>query len=253
MVVSLSLSGKVALVTGSGRGIGKSIVQIFAQAGANVAVNDVDEVLIDDTVKQLRQLDVRAIGIQADVIRKVEVEKMVEKVVRELGGLDILVNNAGIAIRKPVSELLEEDWDRVIDVDLKSIFLCSQAAFKHMMEQECGRVINIASIMGITALPLRAAYCAAKGGVMALTRELALEGVNHGITVNAICPGWTETELTKDLFAQKDVSEFLLARIPMGRYGKPQDVAGAALFLASDFANYITGQALVVDGGYTTL
>jgi NAD(P)-dependent dehydrogenase (short-subunit alcohol dehydrogenase family) len=179
---------------------------------------------------------------------------MVEITIRELGGIHVLVNNAGIILRKPAEEMAEEEWDRVIDINLKGSFLCSQAAARAMMQAgQGGRIINISSIMGGVSLPPRAAYCASKGGVVALTKDLAAEWAKHAITVNAVAPGWTVTEMTQSYFSQEPVRRFVLERIPLNRLGKPEDIAHAAVFLASEYSDYITGQTIYVDGGWTIL
>jgi len=163
------------------------------------------------------------------------------------------VNNAGTIVRKPLQDYAENDWDRVIDVNLKSVFNFCHAVCKTMIAQQYGRIINISSIMGETALPPRASYCASKGGVVALTKDLAAEWAKDGITVNAISPGWVETELTKNYFSQPDVRNYLLSRVPVGRFGRPEEIANLAVFLASDKSAFITGQNFFVDGGWTIL
>jgi 2-deoxy-D-gluconate 3-dehydrogenase len=165
-----------------------------------------------------------------------------------------LVNNAGVVLRKPAEEITEEEWDKVIDINLKGTFLCAQTVGKAMIQRgDGGRIINIASIMGGVALPPRAAYCASKGGIIALTKDLAAEWAKYRVTVNTISPGWTVTEMTQAYFSQEEVRRFLLERIPLNRLGKPEDIANLAVFLASEYSEYITGQAIFVDGGWTIL
>lgn len=255
-VISLhiSLEGKTAIVTGAGRGIGKAIAKALAAARAKVVVNDVDW---DAAAQVSQEIEVRG-GIakpaKADVRVSSEIVQMFQMAVRELGGIHVLVNNAGIVLRKPAEEILEGEWDRVIDINLKGTFLCAQTAAKAMIsEGKGGKIINISSIMGAVALPPRAAYCASKGGIINLTRDLAAEWAKYGIAVNGIAPGWTVTEMTQTYFSQEPVRQFLLERIPLNRLGKPEDIANLAVFLASDYSDYITGQTIYVDGGWTIL
>lgn len=245
----IDLKGKVALVTGSGRGIGKAIAGAMAQSGANIIINDIDEELMRSSTEDIKAYGTKVVGIRADVSKRDEVAMMVQEA-SSLGHIDILVNNAGTVVRKPVEELSEEEWDRMLDVNLKGVFLCSKAIAPIMIKNKWGRIINISSIMGATAVPPRSAYCASKGGVIALTRELALEWAKYNITVNSIAPGWTLTPLTRDNFAKEEVRKYLLDMIPMKRFGEPEDMAGTAVFLASDYASYVTGQTVFVDGGW---
>jgi NAD(P)-dependent dehydrogenase (short-subunit alcohol dehydrogenase family) len=250
----INLEGKAAIVTGAGRGIGKGIARALADAHAGVIVNDVDLKAAEEVVRQIESSGGKALPVKADVRKGAEVSQMVETAVKDLGGIHILVNNAGIVLRKPAEEIAEEEWDRVIDINLKGTFLCAKAAAQAMMRAgQGGRIINISSIMGGVALPPRAAYCASKGGIIALTQDLAAEWAKHGITVNAVAPGWTITEMTHSYFSQEPVRQFLLERIPLNRLGKPEDIAHMAVFLASEYSDYITGQTIYVDGGWTIL
>jgi len=252
--MQINLAGKVAIVTGAGRGIGKGIAKALADAHASVIVNDVDLNVAVEVSRQIESSGGRALPVKADMRKADEISRMVEIAVRDMGGIHILVNNAGIVLRKPAEEIAEEEWDRVIDINLKGTFLCAQSAAKAMMKAgQGGRIINISSIMGGVALPPRAAYCATKGGIIALTKDLAAEWAKHGITVNAIAPGWTITEMTQSYFSQEPVRQFLLERIPLNRLGKPEDMAHVAVFLASEYSDYITGQTIYVDGGWTIL
>ncbi len=248
------MKGKVAIVTGAGRGIGKAIAQALAGAHATVVVNDVDLGAAQEVARGIEASGGKALPVKADVRNAEEIDRMVEITVRELGGIHVLVNNAGIVLRKPAEEITEEEWDRVIDINLKGSFLCARAAAQAMMKAgQGGRIINISSIMGGVALPPRAAYCASKGGIVALTKNLAAEWAKHAITVNGIAPGWTVTEMTESYFSQEPVRRFVLERIPLNRLGKPEDMAHAAVFLASEYSDYITGQTIYVDGGWTIL
>ena len=250
----INLEGKTAIVTGAGRGIGKAIAKALAAAGAKVAVNDVDGDAAAEVSHEIEGRGGIARPAKADVRVAGEIAQMVQMAVRDLGGIHVLVNNAGIVLRKPAEEILEEEWDRVIQINLKGTFLCAQAAAKAMISGGIsGKIINISSIMGAVALPPRAAYCASKGGIINLTKDLAAEWAQYGITVNGIAPGWTVTEMTQGYFSQEPVRRFLLERIPLNRLGKPEDISNLAVFLASDYADYITGQTIFVDGGWTIL
>jgi NAD(P)-dependent dehydrogenase (short-subunit alcohol dehydrogenase family) len=252
--MQINLTGKVAVVTGAGRGIGKGIAKALADAHAGVIVNDVDLNAAEEVARRIEASGGKALPVKADVRKGDEISRMVETAFKELGGIHIWVNNAGIVLRKPAEEIAEEEWDKLIDINLKGTFLCAQAAAKAMMKAgKGGRIINISSIMGGVALPPRAAYCASKGGIIALTKDLAAEWAKHGITVNGIAPGWTITEMTQSYFSQEPVRQYLLERIPLNRLGKPEDIAHVAVFLASEYSDYITGQTIYVDGGWTIL
>jgi len=252
--MQIDLRGKTAIVTGAGRGIGKEIARALAAAHAGVIVNDVDGKAAEEAAAGIEAQGGKALPVKADVREAEEVKRMVETAVRGLGGIHILVNNAGTILRKPAEEIAEEEWNRVIDINLKGTFLCAQAAARAMIARgQGGRIINISSIMGSVALPPRAAYCATKGGIISLTRDLAAEWAGHGIRVNCIAPGWVVTEMTQAYFSQEPVRRFLLERIPLNRLGRPEDIAPVAVFLASEYADYITGQTIHVDGGWTIL
>ncbi len=247
------MTDEVVIVTGSGRGIGRAIALDFAKSGANLVLVDLDVETLDSVRDETSALGVEVMIRRTDVSQKSEVDKMVNDVVRGFKRVDVLVNNAGIIIRKPMEEYAEDDWDRVIDVNLKGVFNFCHAVSKTMIAQRYGRIVNIASIMGDRALPPRASYCASKGGIIALTKDLAAEWAKYGITVNAISPGWVETELTKNYFVQEEVRSLLLSRIPIGRFGQPEEIAHMALFLASKKSGYITGQNFYVDGGWSAI
>jgi len=248
----MELENKVALVTGGGQGIGRAIALAFAREGADVVIGEIDMTSAEKVVAEVKALGCRAMAIKADVSIKNEIEKMVEAVTKEFENIDILVNNAGVSVVAPSEELEESRWDKGIDVDLKGVFLCSQIVGKGMIKRKKGNIINIASIAGIVALPPRATYCSAKAGVIMLTKDLACEWAKYHINVNAIAPGYVKTEMVEDLIRKGQYDEDALAkRAPAGRMGVPEDIANAAVFLAADGSNYITGHTLVVDGGWS--
>ena len=250
--LQIDLTGKVAIVTGSGRGIGRAIALALAQSGADIILNDLDLPSIRKVSEEVRAFGRTGAPFAGDVSLKAEVDEVVKRGLDTFRNIDILVNNAGTIVRKPAEDFTEDDWDRVINVNLKGAFNFCHAVSKHMIARRYGRIINIASIMGEVALPPRASYCASKGGIIAVTKDLAAEWAKYGISVNSISPGWTVTELTNKYFAQEDVRKFLLERIPMNRFAQPNEIADVAVFLASDKASYITGQNFFVDGGWTS-
>jgi 3-oxoacyl-[acyl-carrier protein] reductase len=242
----MDLTGKVALVTGSGRGIGKAIAHRLAASGALVIINDISD-SADSTASELREKGYKSAFIKANIGASLEVNQMMEKIVADYGRIDILVNNAGITRDALTMRMSDEDWDAVINVNLKSVFVCTRAALKYMMKQRYGRIINISSITGIVGNPGQVNYAAAKAGIIGITRTVAKEMASRQITANAICPGFIETDMTLKL--SDAVKEEAKKRIPAGVFGTPQDVAEAVAFFASDESKYITGQYLAVDGG----
>lgn len=249
-----SLKNKVALVTGARRGIGKGIALALAEAGAKVIVTDIDEKECEAVVKEIEKLGSQGLAKKLDVTNKKEVEEAVKAAIDKFGKLDILVNNAGICWPlKPLTELTEEEWDKIVDINLKGYFLCAQAAIKEMIKQKWGRIINIASIasggQGFGAANI-SHYVATKGGVIGLTESWALEFAPMGINVNAICPGIIETKMVDQFLADPQAKEGFLAKIPKKRFGKPKDIGAAAVFLASEEADYVNGASLIVDGGW---
>ncbi|MBB6282129.1 3-oxoacyl-[acyl-carrier-protein] reductase [Geobacillus subterraneus] len=242
------LEGKIALVTGASRGIGRAVALELARQGANVAVNYAgSEAKANEVVETIRSLGREAFAVQADVARAEDVERMVKTVLDQFGRLDILVNNAGITRDNLLMRMKEEEWDAVINTNLKGVFLCTKAVTRPMMKQRYGRIINVASVVGVIGNPGQANYVAAKAGVIGLTKTAARELASRNITVNAIAPGFITTDMTEALSAE--LKEEMLKQIPLARFGEPDDVARVAAFLASDAAGYMTGQTLHVDGG----
>lgn len=242
------LDGRYALVTGASRGIGRAIALRLAAEGAAVALNFAGNVAAAEAVrKEIESAGGKAILVSADVADETAATEMVEKTAEAFGAIDILVNNAGITRDGLLLRMKEEDWDAVLNTNLKGVFHCSKAAAKFMMKKRYGRIVNLASVVGLVGNSCQANYAAAKAGVIGFTKALAKELAGRGITANAIAPGFIRSDMT-DVLPDK-VKETMLAGIPLGRAGEPEDVAKAALFLASDQAAYITGQVLTVDGG----
>jgi glucose 1-dehydrogenase len=249
----MKLKDKVAVVTGSNRGIGKGIAIALAREGCKVVVNNYKE---DDeagkTVEEIKNLGSDAVFIKADVSKEKEMKNLFKKAADEFGKLDIMVNNAGILVSGSVETLTEKDWDKQMAVNLKGVFFGTKYAVDQMKKQgKGGRIINISSIAGLVGFPGISAYCASKGGVTEFTREAALDHAKDGITVNAINPGVIVTDMTKDMLADEATAKMLMENTPVGRYGKPEDIGNAAVFLALDDSSFITGHNLVVDGGWT--
>ncbi|MGG4041841.1 3-oxoacyl-[acyl-carrier-protein] reductase [Bacillus smithii] len=244
----MRLEGKVALVTGASRGIGREIALEFAREGADVAVNYAgSEEKAREVAEEIKAMGRKALLVQCDVSNSQAVQDMIKSVVDHFGGLDILVNNAGITRDNLILRMKEEEWDAVINTNLKGVFLCTKAAARAMMKKRSGRIINISSIVGITGNPGQANYVAAKSGVIGLTKTTAKEFASRGITVNAIAPGFISTDMTEDL--PEEVKEAMIKQVPLARIGEPKEIARVALFLASPDSSYMTGQILRVDGG----
>jgi len=242
----MNLTGKVALITGSGRGIGKAIALKLSELGAAIVINDMSEAA-EAVVDEIKAKGGSSIFIKANVTSSEEVNEMVKTILKEYGKIDILVNNAGIT-RDQLSMLMsDDDWDAVLDVNLKGTFICSRAVLRPMMKQRAGRIINISSIVGIVGNAGQPNYCASKAGIIGLTKSIAREMGSRHVTVNAIAPGFIESDMTDKL--PDKVKEEYVKRIPLGYFGTPKDVAEAVAFLASDEARYISGQVLNVDGG----
>jgi len=254
----MSLEHQTAIVTGAGRGIGKAIARALARDGANVIVVDLNAESSAQTAEELLADGLSAVPYTTDIAQSDQVAQLVETAVARFGRVDILVNNAGLISNTPVLELPEAEWDRVLEVNLKGVFLCSQQCAAIMAKHGAGRIVNISSLSGKVGAPGQAAYCASKHGVLGLTKVLAIDLAPCGITVNAICPGNTETEMMRYALARRaagrgqtydELTAGILAKTPLGRFGQPEDVAQVVLFLVSPGAAYITGQSIDVDGG----
>ena len=244
----MNLTGKVALVTGASRGIGQATAIELAKAGADVVVNFIgNEAVAQETVAAIEALGRKAIKIKADVGNAEDVQAMVDEAVAAFGHIDILVNNAGITRDGLLIRMKDSDWDDVLNINLKGVYLVTKAVAKLMVKQRAGRIINMTSVSGVTGNVGQANYAAAKAGVIGFTKTCAKELAARGITVNAVAPGFFETAMT-DVLHEK-IKEGIAATVPLGRMGQPEEIAGVVTFLASDFASYITGQVLNVDGG----
>ena len=243
----LHLEDQVALVTGSGRGIGQAIALALAEHGADVVVNDVVEESARQVAAQIEEMGRVAMPVVADITSEDEVKAMVTAAMDRFGQIDILVNNAGITQDNLLLRMSEEQWDIVLAVNLKGAFLCTKAVARPMLKAHRGRIINIGSVVGLTGNVGQANYSSSKGGLIALTKSTAQELGSRGITCNAVAPGFIETEMTDRL--SDEAREQMLGRVPLGRPGQPEDVAGAVVFLAGPEAAYITGQVITVDGG----
>jgi 2-deoxy-D-gluconate 3-dehydrogenase len=242
------LKGKSAVVTGASTGLGRAMTLALASSGADVLL--VDHSKKEGTAREVKNLGRKAVAMEADLGRMDSVETIVGKAIAEFGKIDILVNNAGIIRRSPALEFSEKDWDDVLNINAKSVFFLAQAAARDMMKRKSGKIVNVASLLSFQGGILVPSYAASKGAVAQLTKSLANEWAPHGITVNAIAPGYMETNNTKALREDPIRSKSILDRIPAGRWGVPDDLGGAVVFLASAASNYVTGQVLIVDGGW---
>ena len=247
----LSLEGKVAVVTGARRGMGRTFALTFANAGADVAIFDLvaEGGEMEAVAGEVRALGTRCLTMQTDVTRKADVESMVQKTMDEYGAIDILVNNHVYESLGSFLDYSEAEWDKVIDVDLKGCFLCSQAVANRMVQRKRGSIINIGSVSGIVGTTNNPAYSVAKAGIMMLGRLMAKQLGPHNIRVNTVAPAWTKTDRMVSLFEDTEYMEGVIARHPLGRVAEREDIASAVLFLASDASSFITGQTLAVDGG----
>lgn len=249
--ISVDLSGKVTLVTGGSRGIGRSIAEALAHSGAKVAVASRTLEDVERVAAQIKQACGEAVGVAVDLADVPSIKAAIEQVEEQLGAIDILVNSAGINIQAYAVDVTEKDWDTVVGINLKGAFFVCQEVGRRMISRSGGKIINIASQMGFVGYFRRSAYCASKGGLVQLTKVLAVEWAEHNINVNAVAPTFIETEFTEGMFAEKGFRKEIIERIPLKKIGKPEDVVGAVLYLSSESANLVTGHTLLVDGGWT--
>jgi len=250
------LTGKVAIVTGASKGLGKAISIGLAKAGANIVAISRDLPAVTQTANDVKELGKEALPLKVDVTQKEDLEKMIEQTIKKFSKIDILVNSAGLLKIGSSEEMRKEEFDQLINVNLNGLFLCSQAVGKQMIKQRSGSIINIAAIpiAGIanqSSFPAAVAYDSSKGGVIHLTKALAVEWAKYGVRVNAISPGSFETHLTKDFLTNPEIMDLIKRIVPMQRSAKPAEITGTAIFLASQASSYVTGHVLVVDGGWT--
>jgi len=248
----LNLSGRVAIITGGSVGLGRQMAEGLAEMGASVVLCARKKERCEQAAQELQQLGVKSLALGCDVKNPADVQKMADDAVAQFGRIDILINNAGTSWGAPVEQMKLEDWNKVIETNLTGTFLCSQAVGKVMLKQKYGKIINIASVSGLGGAPPELpaiGYHASKGGVIAFTKDLACKWAMHNIQVNAIAPGWFPTHMSNRVL--EHYKDFFLERIPLRRFGNDHDLKGAAVFLASDASDYVTGHVLVVDGGQT--
>lgn len=247
------LANKTVIITGGSKGIGKDIALTFAKLNANVVISGRSEAALNEALSELHAFNENCIAVQGDMSDITVVKDLIDQAASRFGTVDVLVNNAGVNIAKPAMEVTEEDWDTVLDLNLKSAFFASQAAAKYMLAQKSGKIINIASQMAFVGYYKRAAYCSSKGGLVQMTKALAVEWAKLGIKVNAVAPTFVETEFTEKMFADEAFKKDVDSRILLEGLSKPEDVSGAVLYLASNLANFVTGETLKVDGGWTSI
>jgi 3-oxoacyl-[acyl-carrier protein] reductase len=241
------LAGKTALVTGSGRGIGKEIARLLGTAGANIVISDIAGELASQTAVEFQNSNIKTLAVAGDISKSEDVEAIFKSANEAFGGVDILVNNAGITRDNLLARMDEKDWDLVMSINLKGAFLCIKAAARGMMKNRFGRIVNVSSVVGIMGNAGQANYSASKAGLIGLTKSAAKELAGRNITVNAVAPGYIATEMTKNL--PEEAKERFLKSIPLGRPGTPEDISKAVLFFVSEAASYITGQVIHIDGG----
>ncbi|WP_274363179.1 SDR family NAD(P)-dependent oxidoreductase [Paenibacillus thermotolerans] len=247
-----NLDGKVALITGGSQGLGMEFAEKLALCGAQVAITSRDERKAKEAAEAISgRTGGKVLGVKVDVTNSESIRRMADQVVSTFGRCDILINNAGINVRKPILEYDEESWDLVLTTNLKAPFLCAKAVVPYMIKQHYGRIINIASMLGQVALPERSAYCSSKGGLIQLTKVMALEWAAHNITVNAVCPGPFATELNKVVINNPEANQYFMNHLPVKRWGDPSELSGLILYLASDMSSFMTGSAITIDGGWT--
>ncbi|WP_330219535.1 glucose 1-dehydrogenase [Peribacillus muralis] len=246
-----NLNGKVAIITGASKGIGKDLAIMLARAGSDIAIIARNEEQLEEAAHEIERVGVKVLPVSFDLTKVEDTAHVMERIYKHFGRIDILINNAGINVAKPAEELTPQDWDKVLDINLKSVFFTSQAAGKYMIDQKKGKIINMSSQMAFVGYYKRAAYSSSKGGITQMTKALAIEWAPHQINVNAIAPTFIETPMTKQMFEDETFKREVLGRIPLGRLAKTEDLFGGVLYLASSSSDMMTGQTLVVDGGWT--
>jgi len=246
------LTGKVAIVTGASRGLGQYFGRALAKAGADLVITSRTLSSLTRFIQEIESLGRKALAVQVDVLSQSDIENMVTTAIEEYGKIDILVNNAGLNIRSPSADFAWEDWDTVLQTNLKGNFFCAQAVGKEMIKRRYGRIINMGSCTCVFGMEGIAPYTASRGGVLMMTKSLAAEWGKYGITVNVLAPGWFKTAQNAALYENRQWLENVKSRIPLNRPGLPNDLDGAVIFLASDASAYVTGQMIMVDGGFTT-
>ncbi len=259
-----NLSGKVAIVTGTSRGLGQYFARALAKAGADLVITSRELSRLAEFKQEIESLGRKALAVQLDVLSQSDIDNMVQMAIKEYGKIDILVNNAGLNIRRPSTEVTQQDWDTILDTNLKGSFFCAQAVAKEMIKRNPGtagsaktplrggRIINIGSCTCVFGMEGITAYTASRGAILSMTRSLAAEWGKFGITVNVLAPGWFKTAQNAVLYENKEWLNYITDRIPLNRPGQPNDLDGTVIFLASDACEYITGQIILVDGGFTT-
>jgi NAD(P)-dependent dehydrogenase (short-subunit alcohol dehydrogenase family) len=246
------LSGKTAIVTGTSRGLGQYFARALAKAGADLVITSRDISKLGEFKQEIESYGPKALPVQLDVLSQSDIDNMVKMAIETYGKIDILVNNAGMNIRKPTTEVSQQDWDTILQTNLKGSFFCAQAVAKEMIKRNYGRIINIGSCTCVFGMEGIVPYTASRGGVLQMSRAMAAEWGKFGITVNVLAPGWFRTAQNEVLYENKKWLDYITDRIPLNRPGKPNDLDGTVIFLASDASEYITGQIILVDGGFTT-
>ncbi len=244
------VSNKIVLITGSARGIGYSLAKGFAEAGSVVIINGTSDASVEKALVSLKTAGYKIHGMPFDVTRQADVETCIRNIENKTGPIDVLINNAGIHRRAPLEEMSQDDWNRVIEVNLNAVFTVSQIVARYMIERKKGRIINVSSINAEAARPTIANYCAAKGGLKMLTKAMATEWGKYNILTNAIGPGYFQTALTRPLADDPEFDAWVRSEVPLKRWGKVEELTGAAIFLASDASGYVNGHTLYVDGGW---
>jgi len=252
MLELFDLSGKVAIVTGASRGLGQYFGRALAKSGADLVITSRDLSSLTEFKQEIESLGRKALPVQLDVLSQSDIENMVRMTINEYGKIDILVNNAGLNIRRPSTDVSQQDWDTVLNTNLKGSFFCAQAAAKEMIKRNYGRIINVGSCTCVFGMEGIVPYTASRGAILSMTRSLAAEWGKFGITVNVLAPGWFKTAQNAVLYENKEWVDYITNRIPLNRPGQPHDLDGTVIFLASDASEYITGQIILVDGGFTT-